>query len=105
MSKRKSRHYTEEFKLKAVKLSQLNGNINQTSRDLDIPYSVLQRWKKEHEKYGANSFPGKGKPKLTDSEKEIVELQNQLREVQLENEILKKVVNIFSKSDRKNTGL
>jgi len=47
MSKRKARHYTEEFKLKAVRLSQVNGNINQTSRELNVPYSVLQRWRKE----------------------------------------------------------
>lgn len=105
MSKRKARHYTEEFKLKAVRLSQVNGNINQTSRELNVPYSVLQRWRKEYDTYGENSFPGKGKPKLTDQEKEIVKLENQLRELQLENDILKKAISIFSKSDRKNTNL
>ena len=105
MSKRKVRHYSEEFKLKAVKLSEVNGNINKTSRDLDIPYSVLQRWRKEYLKYGDNSFPGKGNAKLTDQERELVKLENQLRELQLENDILKKAVSIFSKSDRKNTGL
>lgn len=40
--------------------------------------------------YGLNSFPGKGKPKLTDAEKQVVELQKQLQDSQLENEILKK---------------
>ena len=60
---------------------------------MDIPYSVLHRWRKESESYGKNSFPGRGKPKLTEEQKEIAALKKQFKDVSLENEILKKAVN------------
>jgi transposase len=99
MSKRK-KNYTTEFKEKAVELSYARGNVVEVSKELGIPYSVLHRWRKESESYGKNSFPGRGKPKLTDEQKEIAELRKQLKDVSLENEILKKAVSIFSKSDK-----
>jgi len=67
---------------------------------LDIPYSVLHRWRSESKSYGKNSFPGRGKPKLTDEQKQIVKLEKELKEAKLEAEILKKAVSIFSKSDK-----
>ena len=74
--------------------------MKQVCEELDIPYSVLHRWRKESTTYGKNSFSGCGKVKLTDEQKEIVELKKQLKDVSLENEILKKAVSIFSKSDK-----
>ena len=38
-------------------------------------------------------FPGRGKPKLTDEQKEIALLKKQLKDISEEHEILKKVVN------------
>ncbi|WP_419212063.1 hypothetical protein ACNR9Q_15100 [Maribacter sp. X9] len=35
-------------------------------RELGLNPSVLDRWRRESRKYGPNSFPGKGNPKLTD---------------------------------------
>ncbi len=55
--------------------------------------------------FGKNSFPGKGIPKLTDDQKEIANLKKRLKDIELENEILKKAVSIFSTSDKKNIGL
>ena len=55
-----------------------------------IRYSLLHRWRKESDAYDKNSFPGRGKPKLTDEQKEIAALRKQLKGVSLENEILKK---------------
>ncbi len=103
MSKRK-KNYTTEFKTKAVELTYLRGNVKKVSDELGIPYSVLHRWRKESTKYGKNSFPGRGKPKLTDEQREIAELRKKLRDSELENQILKKAVSIFSESDRKNLG-
>jgi transposase len=86
-------------------LSYAKGNVKQVSEDLDIFPSVLYRWRKEFKDYGKNSFPGRGKPKMTDDEKEIAHLRKALKEAELERDILKKAISIFSKSDRKNTGL
>jgi transposase len=103
--RKSAKHYTLEFKQKAVELSYAKGNVKQVCEDLDIIPSVLYRWGKELKEYGHNSFPGRGKPKMTDSEKEIARLQKALKEAEMERDILKKAISIFSKSDKKSTGL
>lgn len=93
---REKRNYTVEFKEKAVELSYARGSVVEICRELDIPTSVLSRWRKESNAYGKNSFPGKGNPKLTDEQKEIAELKKRLRNAELERDILKKAIAIFS---------
>lgn len=106
MSKKTRNFYTKEFKHKAVELSYAKGNIKQTCKDLNISLSSLVRWRQELKQYGnKNSFPGKGNLKLTDQDREILELKRRLKDSELENEILKKAVSIFSKSDKRNTNL
>lgn len=94
MSKPKN-YYTKTFKQKAVELSYATGSIKQTCKDLDISLSSLSRWRKELKQYGKNSFPGKGNLKLTDQEREILELKSKLKDAELERDILKKAVSIF----------
>ena len=89
---REKRNYTVEFKEKAVELSYARGSVVEICRELDIPTSVLSRWRS----YGKNSFPGKGNPKRTDEQREIAELKKRLRDAELERDILKKAIAIFS---------
>lgn len=103
--KKGRRNYTETFKRKAVELSYAKGNVTQVSQELDISKSILHRWRTESNIYGDNSFPGRGKAKLTEEQKEIAALKRALKDVALENDILKKAVSIFSKSDKRNLGL
>ncbi|KKL97794.1 hypothetical protein LCGC14_1830880 [marine sediment metagenome] len=93
---REKRNYTVEFKQKAVELSYARGSVAEICRELNIPTSVLSRWRRESKDYGQNSFPGKGNPKLTDEQKEITELKKKLRDAELERDILKKAIAIFS---------
>ena len=99
---RVKKNYSVEYKKKAVELSFARGSVTQICKELDIPTSVLSRWRRESDQYGKNSFPGRGKPKLTDEQREITELKKKLRNSELENQILKKAVSIFSANDRKN---
>ncbi len=103
MSRRK-KNYSVEFKKKAVELSFAKGSVTQICGELDIPTSVLSRWRRESSAYGKNSFLGCGKPKLTDEQREIAELKKKLRNSELENQILKKAVSIFPANDGKNLG-
>jgi len=57
-----ARQYTREFKLEALRMAEQNGNVTGTARTLGIAQSILWRWKKEHEKLGAEAFPGHGAP-------------------------------------------
>jgi transposase len=87
---REKRNYTVEFKQKAVELSYSKGSVIEVCRELDIPSSVLSRWRRESNIYGDNSFPGKGNPKLTDEQREIAELKKKLKDAEMERDILKK---------------
>jgi transposase len=94
--RREKKNYSVEFKQKAVELTYARGSVSEICRELDIPRSVLGRWRKESKDYGDNGFPGKGNPKLTDEQREVVELKKRLREAELERDILKKAIAIFS---------
>ena len=94
--KRKLRSYTPEFKQKAVELTYARGSVAEICKELDLSRSVLNRWRKEARQYGENGFPGKGNPKLTDDQREIAELKKRLRDAELERDILKKAIAIFS---------
>ena len=90
--------YDRDFKQKAVELSFARGNAKEIARELGIRPELLYRWRREYQRYEKNSFPGKGKPKMTD-------LESELRDAKMERDILKKAVSIFSRSDGKSTNL
>ena len=97
--KRQRNHYEASFKTHAVKLSNERDNLSDVARELGITPKLLSRWRKESEQFGHGSFPGNGKPKLTAEEKEMVELKEKMRRIELENEILKKALHIISRDD------
>jgi len=95
--------YDREFKQKAVELSYARGNVKEIAEELGIRPELLYRWRREFKKYENNSFPGRGKPKMTDLERDNTRLRKELRDAKMERDILKKAVSIFSKSDGKST--
>lgn len=97
---REKRIYDAAFKTKAVELSNERSNVAELARELGIRVSMLYKWRKDFEKYGTGSFPGKGTLKQTPEQKIISELEAKLKEAELERDILKKAVGIFSKSGR-----
>ena len=62
--------------------------------------SMIRRWRREFSNTKKPSFTGKGNTSLTAEEEELAELKKELKETQLERDILKKAVGIFSKSDK-----
>lgn len=103
--RKKSRVYSIDFKVKAVELSYARDSVTEVSKELGISKSALSRWRQELNQYGKNSFPGRGHVKMTDEQKEIARLKKQLKDLELERDILKKAISIFSVSDKKSTGL
>lgn len=96
--------YDAEFKKMAVDLSHHRDDIGKLAEELEISRELLYRWRREAKVAKEGAFPGHGNPKLTDEQKEIARLKKELREAQLERDILKKAVSIFSKSDGKYSG-
>jgi len=97
--KRERKFYSKEFKLKAIELSYARNNAKQVAEELGIRPELLYKWRTSLLSDGVRSFTGNGNKKLSPEEKEIALLKKQVRELQLEREILKKAVIIFSKSD------
>lgn len=101
---RERKAYPKEFKLMSVELSNTRSDLTALAKELDIKPSLLYRWRKENSSKPGTSFPGSGKVVLTEAEQEVARLKKELRETQMERDILKKVVSIFSKSDGKYSG-
>lgn len=92
--------YDAAFKERAVQLSHERNNLSELSRELGIHPVQLYRWRKEVEKFGSGSFPGNGNIKQTPEQERITALEKRLKDAELERDILKKAIGIFSKNDR-----
>lgn len=87
-----------------VELHKSGKSASEISRDLDIPTDMVRRWSREFSFSGNSSFAGNGKQILTAEQREIAQLKKALKEAEIERDILKKAVSIFSKSDHKYSG-
>ena len=102
--KEERKTYSKEFKQKAVELGNLRGNVQEIARELGIKADLIYRWRRETGADPSLAFGGKGKKQLTEEQKEMARLRKKLADVEMERDILKKAVSIFSVSDRKSTG-
>ena len=72
--------YNAAFKTKAVELNNERSNITELARALGIRVTMLYKWRKDYEKFGIGSFPGKGTLKQTPEQKTISELESKLED-------------------------
>jgi transposase len=72
--------------------------LDELAAKLGISRSRLNRWWREYGRDPEQAFPGKGQLKERDAE--MARLRKELREAQLENEILKKAGAIFTQPKR-----
>ena len=94
----KKRQYTQEFKKEAVEYSlSSEKSVEEVAGDLGISHHNLTRWRKEYRKRGELAFPGHGKENLTPQEEKVRRLQKELQDTQIERDILKKALAIFTK--------
>jgi len=67
---------------------------------LGIHAGMISHWRKEFFDAGEQlSFPGHGVEALTEEQKETRRLPKELADTQLETQVLKRAIGIFSKSD------
>lgn len=79
------RKYDDEFKRQAVKKILDGQAVASVSRELGVAEGILHAWKKAK------------LAKSSSSEQEVLELRKRLKEVEMENEILKKAALIFGR--------
>jgi transposase len=95
----KKKRFDRDFKVSAVRMVTEGGHkAAEVARSLGIHQNQLYNWKKKFSDQGEKAFPGKGH--LT----EIAALRRKLRDVEMERDILKKAVGIFSKPTENGSG-
>ena len=96
----KMKRFDKAFKVQAVKMVTEEGQkASEVARSLGIHANVLYNWKRKYAKDGDKAFIGKGHLS------EIVVLRRKLRGAEMEIEILKKAVGIFSKTTENGSSL
>ena len=94
------KRFDKAFKVQAVKMITEDGQkTSEVDRSLGIHVNVLYNWKRRYSLDGDKAFIGKGYLS------EIVVLRRKLRNAEMELEILKKAVGIFSKPAENASGL
>jgi transposase len=99
MSDRRYRTYTDEFKREALELLKSSGkSAGQLERELGITAGMLLKWRDKYQVVTKEKEEARLEPSdLEAAKREIRRLQRELTEIAEEREILKKVVNIFSR--------
>lgn len=82
--------YTEEFRLQMMELHQQGNSIAKLHREYGVSEPTLYKWKEEYN-------PSNG---FTESQK-ISELEQRIKRLEMENNILKKATAIFAKDSNK----
>ena len=92
-NEKEKKRFDREFKISAVKMVTEGGHkAAEVARSLGIGQNQLYLWKKKFSNDGDKAFPGKGHLS------ELAALRRKLRDVEMERDILKKAVGIFSKT-------
>ena len=102
---KKRRKYDREYKQMVVELANAREDISALAAELDLRIDLIYRWRREALANLGASFPGQGNKTMTEEQKEIARLKKELRDAQIERDILKKAVSIFSKRDGKYSNL
>jgi transposase len=96
---RTKKTYDREYKLEVLELVKSSGkNMQELERELGLGSGVISRWRKEVEQEGEQAFPGKGYQVVEDERMRQLERENAV--LRQERDILKKVVEIFSRDGK-----
>jgi len=94
------RTFSKEYKQQTIKQVIEDGKrIAEVSSTLGITEQTVYRWLREYDRYGEEAFKGSGNPRV-DSEYKIKLLEKKNKQLEQENEILKKF-QVFRKGRQK----
>jgi len=100
MSKERKK-YSSEFKMESIRLTEnKERSIGEIERELGITAGLLSKWKRElnAKPKREEAFPGNGR--LPETEARIRQLERENALLKQDKEILKKVLEMFSKDGR-----
>jgi transposase len=101
MSVQQRRKYDPDFKRNAVRLTEEPGRkVADVAENLGISKDLLYRWRKGQRFNKELAFPGNGREALSTQQEEIRELEKKLKNAEMERDILKKAMAIFSRASK-----
>lgn len=101
MNEKKRRRYDAEFKRNAIALSEEPGRTaHSVEQSLGIANGLIGNWKRQLSTNGNLAFPGNGIEALTSDQRKIRDLEKQLYDAEMDRDILKKALAIFSKTPK-----
>ncbi|RYZ91457.1 MAG: hypothetical protein EOP04_00380 [Proteobacteria bacterium] len=94
-TKKTRRQFTKEFRVEDAKMV-VEQEMKQThvARNLGIAETLIGRWVAEYKSESASAFPGKGN--LRPDDERTKQLEQQLRRVTTERDLLKKTIAYFA---------
>ena len=99
MSVQQRRKYDPDFKRNAVQLTEEPGRtVTGVAENLGISKDLLYRWRRAQRVNSELAFPGNGREALTSEQQKIRELEKRLKNAEIERDILKKAMAIFSRA-------
>lgn len=90
--------YDVAFKRESVQMMQSGMSAAEVSEKLGVHIKTLYRWRDEYRRDGDDAFPGKGNQ--TPADAELRNLRRRVKDLEEENEILKKATAIFAKRQK-----
>jgi len=96
-SQKPRRKYDESFKQEVVNMIAAGRSVPDISRSLSVGENVIYRWRDKALKVGSAEGQAPGSDASSVSLSQHLALQKRLREVEMERDILKKAVGIFSR--------
>jgi len=100
---RKRKHYTDEFKLEAVRLLVDSGKpLSTVARELGVSGYLLSRWKRDlqGDVPSVTSTAPRNKSTISSRDEEIHKLRRELKRVTDERDFLKKTAAYFAKESK-----
>ena len=95
------RKYDSDFKRNAVQLAEEPGRtVAEVAENLGIGKDLIYRWRREQRAHPGLAFPGNGREALTIQQQKIRELEKKLKDTEMERDILKKAMAIFSRAPK-----
>ena len=94
MSKNSRQKYSREFKLEALRRTDMGKSVAEVARELEIPAHQLYKWRSEADRKQTEAFPGSGR---TSPNAELEALRKENKRLREEREILKKSLIFFAK--------
>jgi len=91
-----TKNYTDEFKLQIVNLVKNGRSYSSVGTEYGVAKSTVYTWVKNSDQSG--SF--KAKDNLSEDEKELIKLRKKLKQLEMENDILKQAALIMGRKSK-----